>query len=114
MGNTVSRTFTGSYAGTGTSIGLQACPPSDESPSKIRDAVGFTEQLLNDLHGILSHLESRLDAALTPIPPSPDQTADCNGNAVIASHLLSRIGVVNEGLQLAISRAVSLRQRVEV
>lgn len=85
----------------------------DESPSKIRDAVGSFEQLAGDLHKVLSRLESRLDTVLTPVPP-PGQTATPESLTPIASSLLARLYGANDTLSVAIQRVADLQQRVEV
>lgn len=91
----------------------QGMPP--ESESKIRNVVGMTEELLQTLHASISHLESRLDTILTPIPPSPAAAgAGAQKNEPMISHVLSRAVSVTQSLQDAISRVQSLRDRVEV
>jgi hypothetical protein len=84
-----------------------------ESASQIRDAIGTTEQIATDLHEALSHLESRLDTVLCPVPPTGADASKSMPEPV-RSHLLGRVLSVNGSLSAAIDRVRHLRSRVEV
>lgn len=85
-----------------------------ESPSAIRDAITFSEEVLGQLHVTISHLESRLDSALTPNPPQPASTNAGNAPTPIMSNVRGRLGLLNQGLSDAVTRLSYLRDRVEV
>lgn len=88
-------------------------PP--ESESKLRNVVTMAEELLGSLHASISHLESRLDTVLTPIPTSPaTPPTSAPQNIPVMSHVLGRAVSVTQSLQDAISRVQSLRDRVEI
>lgn len=87
-------------------------PP--ESESKIRNVVGMTEELLQTMHASISHLESRLDTVLTPIPPQPATSVDAKNIRQPLSHLCERTASVNLSMSEAITRLQSLRDRIEV
>lgn len=89
-----------------------AAPP--ESASGIRDAISFGEDVLSQLHATISHLESRLDTALTPIAPSPVTATGAGAPVAPMSHVRERIAQMNRGLSDAVSRLSQLRDRVEV
>lgn len=87
-----------------------------ESASQIRDAIGEVERLASCLHETMSHLESRLDTILTPVPPTP---ATLNKQASefspACSSVLGRIYIANRMLLGdAVQRIADLRQRVEI
>jgi len=101
------------YRGNGGNL-QAAGTATDESPSRIRDAIGMTEQLMEQLHGAIDRVEKRLDTVLTPTPPQPS-TADSEKNPTpVSSHLFGRVGNQNLALQHAIERLTRLAQRVEI
>ncbi len=99
----------GSVAGIGSATAI----PTD-SPSGIRDAISFTEGAVADLHSVISHLESRLDTALTPIPPQPATSAQNAPSGPPVSNVRGRISLMNGALTEAIQRLHSLRDRIEI
>lgn len=88
-------------------------PTPDPTASKIRDAIGGTEQAAADLHEAISALEMRLEPVLMPIPPSPAGNAG-TATQKISSHVHGRITEVNSGFQHALDRLRELYRRVEV
>lgn len=104
-----------SYASAQNKTQTQTAMGTEESASWIRDAVGYSEQMLSELHEHLNALERRLEPALTPSGPTlaAANQAPKNPNAN-GSHLRGRIVILNEGWQHAIERVQSLRQRVEI
>lgn len=89
--------------------------PTTESASGIRDAICHAEEITAQLHGVISHLESRLDTALTPIPPTPATAAAQNAQTMPPiSTVRHRIAQVNQGLVEAVQRLNALRDRVEI
>lgn len=101
--------------GTGSLTATQrVADPSPESESKIRNIVSTAEETLSMLHASISHLESRLDTALTPLPPATPASTSAQQAMPILSHLSERAVRVNQGLQEAVIRLQSLRDRVEI
>jgi hypothetical protein len=92
---------------------VEPTPPPVESPSRLRDLVSNTEQLLSGIHETLVMLEKRLDTVLSPASPvgSGGGTAV---NKALSSHLVGRIDILNDGLTDAIHRIQDITQRVEV
>lgn len=86
-----------------------------ESPSRLRDGVGGTEQLLSDVHEAINVLEKRLDTVLTPAPPTVNQLQqNAKQMTPMGSHLSGRVLILNEGFGHAVARLRELAQRVEV
>lgn len=88
--------------------------PPPESPSAIRDAITYGEDVLGQLHATISHLESRLDTALTPNPPQPAAPSSGNAPTPIMSNVRGRLGALNAGISDAVTRLSYLRDRIEI
>lgn len=108
-------TYTSSVGyGTASAINAQAAPPPNESQSVIRDAITQSEQFLSDLHTAIELVEKRLDTALTPTAPPPGNQADGRVPKPVGSHVVGRLGILNEGMMHAIQRLHGLRSRIEI
>lgn len=93
--------------------GLAGPSPVDESASKIRDAVGMTEEALSQLHGTIDRLEKRLHTVLTPAPPTVNG-GETKQAPPVDSPLLSRIGSTNVVIMQAIERLSRITHRIEI
>ena len=87
-------------------------PP--ESPSKIRDAIGTTEQYLSQLDELIAQLERRLDTVLEPATPTPNAAGIGKSSPPMVSHMLGRLSIANEGFQQQCQRLGHLLARIEV
>ncbi len=106
LNSTLNQAQHGSYAVTA---------PAVESSSRIRDGVAHSEQMLSSVHEAISNLEKRLDTVLTPIPPSPVNTASTGkGLSQSGSHLHGRVQILNEGYEDALRRIQALIGRIEI
>jgi hypothetical protein len=89
-------------------------PEPQESPSRIRDGISSSEQLLSAIHDAISSLEKRFDTVLRPMPPSTLSGANAGQSGPVGSHLTGRIAILNEGFQQALARLHELTARAEV
>lgn len=85
-----------------------------ESPSRIRDGVGNTEQVLSAIQESISMLERRLDAVLRPVPPSTAAVGAANSPQGACSHLTGRLEILNDGFLNVNHRLRELMARIEV
>lgn len=85
-----------------------------DSPSRIRDGISRTEELLGDIHNAIDVIERRLDVVLQPTPPLPGAPTGVTKALPLGSHFLGRVVGLNDGFDAAVQRLRSLTQRVEV
>ncbi len=104
----------GGYAGHGLQARTSApVPESPESPSRIRDQVGNSEQALSAIQESISTLERRLDTVLSPVPPQGNTNVPAT-SAPPCSHLTGRLEILNDGFANANRRLRDLAGRIEV
>jgi len=103
---------TRSYSGSGGASAYDN--PPIETGSIVRDGLSANEETLAELHETINRLESRLETALTPMPPQPTGASSTTPVGPPCSQVAVRLAQLNQGYRQAVGRLRELVQRVEV
>jgi hypothetical protein len=104
---------TRSYTGGGGGAMAYDNPPI-ETGTIVRNGLSANEETLSEVHEAINRLESRLETALTPMPPQPAGTSTAAPTGPPCSQVAYRLAQLNDGYRHAANRLRELLQRVEV
>lgn len=101
-------------AASGSFSSMPGVPVETISPSRIRDGITHSEEVLSAVHDAIAALEGRLETVLQPQPPSTVGNAAGKQAGPPASHVMGRIAILNDGFEAAVARLRDLARRIEV